>query len=67
MFDTLHPKNTELLQPSSNPYFIFKTIITGLDLNLTGSGLQKFVQNSTGCSIQEFETEYQEIQAAWMK
>lgn len=41
--------------------------MTGLELNLTGMGLFNFVQRSTGCTLQEFEDVYQEIQEAWHK
>lgn len=48
-------------------YHIFKTILTGLELNLTGMGLFNFVQRSTGCTLETFEEVYQQIQEAWHK
>lgn len=51
----------------STDYHIFKTIMTGLDLNLTGMSLVRFVQSSTGCTLEQFEEIYQQIQEAWIK
>ena len=51
----------------STEYHIFKSIMTGLELNLTGMGLFNFVQRSTGCSLEKFEEIYQQIQEAWIK
>jgi len=48
-------------------YFVFKTILTALDLNLVGEGLRNFVMSSTGCTLELFEQVYEQIQAAWMK
>lgn len=48
-------------------YHIFKTILEGLDLRLTGMSLYRFVQSSTGCSLPKFEEIYEEIQEAWRK
>lgn len=48
-------------------YHIFKSILTGLELNLTGMGLFNFVQRSTSCSLEKFEEIYQQIQEAWHK
>lgn len=61
---------SQLFDSTKNPsvsYYIFKSIMTGLELNLTGMGLVRFVQSSTGCTLQEFETVYEEIQDAWNK
>lgn len=59
------------LSPSApymnNEYYIFKLILEGLDLNLTGMSLLRFVQAGSGCSLQEFEQVYQQIQDAWHK
>lgn len=51
----------------STEYHIFKTIMTGLELNLTGMSLFRFVQSSTGCTLEQFEEIYQQIQEAWLK
>ncbi len=48
-------------------YFIFKTIMTALDLNLVGQELINFVINSTGCTVKEFEYIYEQIQEVWCK
>lgn len=48
-------------------YYIFKLILEGLDLNLTGMSLVRFVQAGTGCSLEQFEQVYQQIQEAWLK
>ena len=48
-------------------YYIFKTIMTALDLNMVGEQLRTFVMKSTGCSLQQFEEVYEQIQAAWNK
>jgi hypothetical protein len=50
-----------------NEYFVFKTIITALDLNMVGEQLRTFVMQSTGCSLEQFEQVYEQIQAAWTK
>jgi hypothetical protein len=50
-----------------NEYFVIKTIMTALNLNLTGEGLRTFVMQSTGCSLEQFEEIYEQIQAAWIK
>jgi hypothetical protein len=50
-----------------NEYFVFKTIMTALELNLTGEGLRTFVMKSTGCTFEQFEQVYEQIQAAWIK
>lgn len=50
-----------------NDYFIFKSILTGLDLSLTGMGLLNFVRSSTGCTLDQFEEVYDQIQEAWTK
>lgn len=46
-------------------YYIFKTIMTALDLNMVGEQLRTFVMKSTGCTLQQFEQVYEQIQAAW--
>jgi len=46
-------------------YFVFKTIMTALDLNMVGEQLRTFVMKSTGCTLQQFEQVYEQIQAAW--
>lgn len=48
-------------------YHVFKTILTGLELNLVGMGLFNFVQRSTGCTLEKFEQVYQQIQETWQK
>jgi hypothetical protein len=48
-------------------YFVFKTIMTALDLNMVGEQLRTFVMKSTGCTLQQFEQVYEQIQAAWNK
>lgn len=48
-------------------YYIFKTIMTALDLNMVGEQLRTFVMKSTGCTLQQFEQVYEQIQAAWNK
>lgn len=48
-------------------YHLFKTILDGLDLNLTGMSLFRFVQSSTSCTLEQFEEVYQQIQEAWIK
>jgi hypothetical protein len=48
-------------------YFIFKTIMTALDLDLVGKELADFVTNSTGCTVKEFEYIYEQVLEAWCK
>jgi hypothetical protein len=48
-------------------YHLFKLILEGLDLKLTGMSLFRFVQAGTGCSLEDFEEVYQQIQEAWRK
>lgn len=51
----------------STDYYIYKTILTGLELNLTGMSLLRFVQSSTNCTLEKFEEIYEQIQEAWQK
>ncbi len=48
-------------------YYIFKTIMTALELNMVGENLRLFVMNSTGCSLENFEQVYSQVQEAWNK
>jgi len=50
-----------------NEYLVFDTIMTALDLNMVGEQLRIFVMQSTGCSLEQFEQVYEQIQAAWVK
>lgn len=48
-------------------YHLFKMILEGLDLKLTGMSLYRFVQSATDCTLEQFEAVYQQIQEAWKK
>ena len=48
-------------------YFIIKTILSALELNMTGEMLREFVQRSTGCSVHEFHQCYDEVVKAQTK
>lgn len=47
-------------------YQVFRATLEGLDLKMVGEGLRRFVQSSTGCTLQHFEEVYQEIQETWV-
>lgn len=48
-------------------YHIYKAILAGLELNLTGMSLFDFVRGVTDCELELFEEIYEEIMAAWNK
>jgi hypothetical protein len=51
----------------SDQYYVLKSILTALELNLVGEALREFVQRSTGCDIHTFHQVYDEVVQAWTK
>ena len=48
-------------------YFIYKSILQGYDLELSGTALKNFVLKSTGCSPDKFSQILEQIVEAWTK